>query len=41
MWRIPLGRAVVWGLTAGYAAAILYALRLAYAGVPLVSLGAS
>jgi hypothetical protein len=41
MWRIPLGRAVVWLVTAGYAAAILYAFRLAYAGVPLVSLGAS
>ncbi len=41
MWRIPLGRAVVWLMSAGYAAAILYAFRLAYAAVPLVSLGTS
>jgi hypothetical protein len=39
-WRVPAGRAAVWLVTAGYAAAVLYAFRLAYAGVPLVSLGA-
>jgi hypothetical protein len=38
MWRVPFGRAAVWLLTAGYAAAIVNAFRLAYAGVPLLRL---